>query len=628
MRYIVFVFVLLSSSQLWAQKPLNPAIDRGPKSTIQLIKADSLIVNSGESQIRTFYGDVQFLHRGVYMNCRRAIHNSGTNNLVAYGKIKINQGDTLTITGDTLYYDGNTRIAKIQGKRVIMTDDEMTLESTKMNYNLNTDVAYYPTPGVIHQDSVQLSSKTGYYNTTTKIFNYFGDVEILHPDFVLCTDSLDYNSLTKRADFISYTTINSPDGNLSATRGYYFTDTRKSKFYGRSLVENEEYTLEADTLNFDMLTEEGFGVGNVAFFSKKDSMYLNGDYGEKIASLRLTKMIGNTLLRSVTSGDTLYLRADFIYAYQNIDDVIKNTLAIDSSLVTKDSLLTDSLQTVSLNDSLSIKEGLIMDTTSIDSAAYLDISGISMQGVDSENATQTKIVATEKDSTQNILQTDTTNITIPNTAIKDTAESEVDKIQFIIAHGDVKIYRNDFQSKCDSLNYNLVDSVITFIRGPIIWSGDSQLEGDTITANMVNNKIKNMFLNQNSFVVAKDSVGNFNQIKGREILANFDDDTSIKQVDVDGNGESIYYTLDDYNKLIGLNKVQCSKMRLNFMDRKVKRIAFMGSAESKLIPPFEIKSDQQKLPNFSWKIDSKPSKEEVLGSNFAIIPADNLPKIE
>lgn len=629
MRYIVFVLTLLSSSQLWAQRPLNPAIDRGPKSTIELIKADSLVVNAGESQIRTFYGDVQFLHRGVYMNCRRAIHNSGTNNLVAYGKIKINQGDTLTITGDTLYYDGNTRIAKIQGKRVIMTDDEMTLESTKMNYNLNTDLAYYPTPGVIHQDSVQLSSNTGYYNTTTKIFNYFGDVEILHPDFVLCTDSLDYNSLTKRADFISYTTINSPDGNLSATRGYYFTDTRKSRFYGRSLVENEEYTLEADTLNFDMLTEEGYGVGNVEFFSKKDSMYLNGDYGEKIAAQRLTKMTGNTLMRTVSGGDTLFLRADFIYAYQSIDDVLKKTNPTDSSLMTSDSLLKDSLQTISVNDSLP-QDSLAISADSLKNFISAD-SSFSTISINSNDSSITEMEPSLKDSTQKIVLTNTPlgiETDTSGTVTQDTTKSEIDKIQFIIAHGDVKIYRNDFQSTCDSLNYNLIDSVITFIRSPIIWSGDSQLEGDTITADMVNNKIKNMFLNQNSFVVAKDSVGNFNQIKGREIVAYFDDETSIEQVDVDGNGESIYYTLDEYNKMIGLNRVECSKMRLNFMNRKVKRISFMGSAESKLIPPFEIKGDQQKLANFSWKIDDKPTKEEVLGSNFASISVKNFPKIE
>jgi lipopolysaccharide export system protein LptA len=561
-RYLILLPLFIIQGKSLAQRTLNPSIDRGPKSTIQLIKADSLVVQSGDTQIRTFYGDVQFYHRGVYMNCRRAIHNSGTNNLVAYERIKINQGDTLTITGDTLYYDGNSRIANIYGRKVVLKDKDMTLTSKRLNYDLNTDLAFYSRPGMIHQDSIQLSSSTGYYNTSTKVFNYFGDVEILHPDFTLCTDTLDYDSNTKRADFETYTTINSPDGNLSATKGYYFTDTKKSRFFGRSLVENQEYTLEADTLDFSLKTEEGYGVGQVAFFSKKDSLFLNGDYGEKIASKGFTKISGNTLMRSISNGDTLFLRADYIHAYQNIEDVIPRKSLIETKKL--DSLVVDSLAVPLLNPKINRLDSLKLAESIVDS----------------------------------------------------TEKSEVKKMEFIIAYGQVKIYRNDFQSICDSLNYNLIDSVITFIGEPLIWSDENQLEGDTITAYMANNKIQSMFLNQNSFVIAMDTVKNFNQIKGRKINAVFDSQTQIKQVDVEGNGESIYYALDDANKLIGLNRVQCSKMRISFMDKKVKRIAFIGSPESKLIPPPEIGEKEQILNSFSWKIEARPTKEEVIGSNF------------
>lgn len=522
-----------------------------------------MVVQSGDSQIRTFYGDVQFYHRGVYMNCRKAIHNSGSNNLVAYERIKLNQGDSLTITGDTLYYDGNSRIANVYGRKVVLKDDDLTLTTKRINYDLNTDLAYYSKPAVIHQDSIQLSSKTGFYNTRTSVFNYFGDVEIIHPDFVLCTDSLDYNAETKKADFHTFTTIKSQDGELSASEGYYYTDTKKSRFYGRSLVENEEYTLEADTLDFDMRTEEGFGIGNVAFFSKKDSLYLNGDYGEKISSKGFTKISGNTLMRSISDGDTLFLRADYINAYQNIEDVFpKDTLEVLDSLVIKDSL------------------DLTTGTLLIDN------------------------------------KMDTLSLDISKKTIDSTKKNEVDKMQFIIAFGNVMIYRKDFQSVCDSLNYNLIDSVINFIGKPMIWADNNQLEGDTINAFMSNNKIKNMFLIQNSFVIAIDSAKNFNQIKGRQIRANFDTKTQIKQVDVEGNGESIYYAVDDFNKLIGLNRVECGKMRISFVDKKVKQIAFIGSPESKLIPPVEIGEKEQRLNDFAWEIDKKPSKKTVLGSNF------------
>jgi lipopolysaccharide assembly outer membrane protein LptD (OstA) len=579
-----------------AQKPLNPMVDRGPKSKIELIRGDSMLV---QNQVRTFYGDVRFLHRGVYLFCRKAIHNSGSNNLVAYGNIKINQGDTLTITGDTLYYDGNTRIAKIQGRKVVLTDDGLTLISTRMNYDVNNDLATYNTPGVINQDSIQLSSKTGLYNTKSKIFNYYGDVEILHPDFVLCTDTLLYNSNSKRADFHSFTTINSPEGLLSASEGYYFTDTKKSKFFGRSLVENEEYTLEADTLDFNLETEEGYGVGQVAFFNKRDSVFINGDFGEKVAAKGYTKITGNTLMRSVTKGDTLFLRANYIYAYDHLKDALsKDSIIVIDSLATPPDVLRDSLataaNTVSSSDSLSKKEVPPILHSSSDSLDTLD----SLQF--SENIDSLDIAA--KDSLM--------------------LKKKKNKMEFIIAYGDVKIYRDDFQAKCDSLTYNLVDSIITFMINPVIWSIDNQLEGNTITTNLVNNKLKTMFLDERSFVISQDTTGNFNQIKGREIKAFFDNDTQIKLVEVEGNGESIYYATDDLNKLIGLNRVACSKMRLSFENRKVKRIAFFGNPESKLIPPREIKSSEGKLSDFSWNLGLKPTKKEVIGMEIAVDKAE------
>jgi hypothetical protein len=249
-------------------------------------------------------------------------------------------------------------------------------------------------------------------------------------------------------------------------------------------------------------------------------------------------------MRSVTDGDTLFLRAEQIIAYNSIDSVY-NAIA-DST-------------------------GIIRRSKS-DTAA---IPGVS-----------------NKDS---------------------TAAKERDTIEFLIADGSVRIYRDDFQAVCDSLNYNLVDSIITFIRQPMIWSNGNQLEGDTIEVFMKENKINRMFLQQRSFVISQDSVSNFNQIKGRQIVAFFDEDTSIKQVAVEGNGESIYYALDDRNKVIGLNRVECSRMTLNFFERKVKRISFVGKPESRLIPPVEINGQDTRLDGFDWKSENKPTREQVLG---------------
>ena len=48
----------------------------------------------------------------------------------------------------------------------------------------------------------------------------------------------------------------------------------------------------------------------------------------------------------------------------------------------------------------------------------------------------------------------------------------------------------------------------------------------------------------NSFVISQDSMTNFNQIKGRKMTAFFDE-KSISHVIVLGNGESLYYALEE-----------------------------------------------------------------------------------
>lgn len=564
LHFVILTFLGLSALDAFSQKPLNQPVERGPKSQIQLIRADSLVGTSGLEQKRIFIGNVKFRHRGVDLWCNRAIHNVGSNNIQAFGNIYINQGDTLTITGDTLYYEGNTRFAKIFGKKVTLTDDSTKLVSVQVNYELDKDLAYYPFPGVVSKDSSVLSSKSGYYNTSTKDFQYFGDVEIKTPTSLLCTDTLLYNGNTGLAIFNTFTEITSVDGTLSAFKGNYNTKTKQAAFFGRSQVENEAYFLKADTLKFNNELQEGYGRGNVLFHSKDENLYINGSFGEKIKSAAYTKMVGNTLTRKIEGTDTLYMRADSVIAYDSKSKAFPKD--------TTNKLLTKRVK----NDSLVVKaDSIVLDSIKTNPLVNLTVN----------------------DSTK--------------TAKTDSSKT---RVEFMIANGNVKIYREDFQATCDSLNYDLVDSLISFFGKPIIWNDDSQLEADSVNAVLVKNKINKLYLNQRSFVISQDTVGNFNQIKGRQIEALFDSTSAIDRVNVYGNGESIYFALDERNKLVGLNRVICSKMNLKFAEKKVKRISFVGVPESKLIPPHEIGAQMDKLDNFDWKIEQKPTKKEIIGS--------------
>jgi hypothetical protein len=118
-----------------------------------------------------------------------------------------------------------------------------------------------------------------------------------------------------------------------------------------------------------------------------------------------------------------------------------------------------------------------------------------------------------------------------------------------------------------------------------------------------------------SFIVAQDSILNFNQVKGRYITANFDDSTRLQKVFVEGNGESIYFAMDDKQRMMGMNRVECSKMTLNFKKNTVKKIIFIGQPDGKFYPPKDIRGDQKNLDGFAWHIAQKPTREKVLSKS-------------
>ena len=327
---------------LWAmaQRPLNPPPASSPQSIVEVLNADIQEgVNLTNTQVQTFTGNVIFRHQGVLMGTDKAIQNTSTNVMEAFGNIKFNQGDTLTIVGDTLYYEGNTRVATIWGKNVILRDKKVTLRTKKLIYNMADGMAYYPVPGEIMQDSSRLTSNTGYYNTRTKYFNYIGDVEVMHPRFVLCTDSMDYDTHTKRAIFKAFTTINGEDGTMTAERGWYNIETKESYFSGRSTVDNEKYRLTGDTLNYDNRQDFGWARGNVVFISKTDSLITVGDEIIRVGSQGITKVNGFTITRYTSGNQPALIAADSLRIIEKVvarhdrlqpDSLVLSTLPPDS----------------------------------------------------------------------------------------------------------------------------------------------------------------------------------------------------------------------------------------------------------------------------------------------------------
>ena len=544
-------------TSVWAQVG-RPGALAGGTEQVEILGADSLEVSQTPgSAIRRLAGRVRLRHKGALMFCDLAIQNASANVVEAYGNVRILQGDTITVKGDTMYYYGNTRSSTLLN-RVSLRDSRMILTTSRLDYDMANGVAHYPNKGRIVDNDNVLTSEEGYYDTRIKQFTFLRNVRLVNPKTTLTADSLLYNSATKLATFQGPTKIVNKDGTLVAREGTYNTVTRISNFRRRATAYADKYTLTGDTLDFDNQTELGIARGNVVLVGKENNTIITGNQGRYNGKAGISRVTGNAVVRSVVNKDTLYMRADTLFSY---------------------------------------------DTPS---------------------------------------------------------GSTLKKPRKLVGQRNVMVYKSDLQSRCDSLVYAVSDSTIYFYKKPIVWSDAYQMEADTLTAKLKNNRINTLLLRGRSFVISQDSLQYFNQIKGRSITTSFrnvldtirpkqlitsrvrakvgekapprvvssprpatavagplkiENKTELNRVVVEGNGQSIYYVVDDKNVFTGMNRVDCSKMTIDFKKGRVGIIRFYGSPDGELTPPKLITDDKKKLDGFRWRVGEKPTKEQVLGGS-------------
>ena len=114
------------------------------QSQVQVVYADSLNGIQVESSIiMKLIGKVVLRQGTTTLTCDQAILNSTTNNVEAYGRVKIIQADTVTITGDSALYNGDLRQAYMLG-RVKLDDHTIVLNTNKLDLILDDCLNYHP----------------------------------------------------------------------------------------------------------------------------------------------------------------------------------------------------------------------------------------------------------------------------------------------------------------------------------------------------------------------------------------------------------------------------------------------------------------------------------------------------
>ncbi len=332
-------------------------------SKVHLLHANRLFFDERKHRTAQFLvGNVKFSHDGALLYCDSALFYESTNSLDAFGHVILNQGDTLLLHSDVLYYNGLDQLARARYD-VVLEHGTTTIYTDSLDYDRLYDLGYFFEGGRLLDQNNELTSDWGEYSPTTResVFNY--NVRLVNPappakpETVLLSDTLHYNTLTAIAHIVGPSNIENGDNHIYSELGYYYTQTKHSHLLDRSILTNNGKRLVGDSVvwNNDKSTAEAFG--NVVYSDAVNKNMFTGEYCYYEDSTEYVMTTDRAVSIDYSQQDTMYAHADtfkvftfnldtdstyrVVHAYHHMRAFRRDLQAVCDSMVydTRDSIL-------------------------------------------------------------------------------------------------------------------------------------------------------------------------------------------------------------------------------------------------------------------------------------------------
>ncbi|CAL2086358.1 OstA-like protein [Tenacibaculum sp. 190524A05c] len=441
---------------------------------------------------------------------------------------------------------------------------------------------------VIEQgDSIIQYSDFANYDANTKIAKSWGNVEVNDKEMKLSTDTLYFNRTDQILFYPTKGIIKDKINTLTSNKGTYYLEDKKFTAKTKVNVVNPDNILDSDHLDYYTNTNLAYIYGPSTVFNRKDSTKIYAERGFFDTDSDISYFVKNAKLFSkdkTVEADSLYYdkKRGFASATNRIKviDTIQN-------MVVKGNYA----EIFELQDSLFIIKKPVA------------------------------ISIMEKDS-----------LYIHGDTILVTGKPEK---RIIRTYHNVKIFKENLQGKCDSIHTNQETGLTKMFVDPILWSGKSQITGDSIhfKTSQTTNQLDSLFVLRNSFIIQKDSLdpNNFNQIKGRNIFGKFEDN-DLRLMLVKGNAESLYYNRNDETlKLETITKEIASDIEFLLENNEVVQTKYFTKTEGNTFPPSQFPEEDRKFRGFIWREDEQPKKMEdifIKDKKVARKPKKKLPEVE
>lgn len=655
-----FFILLLSPCLLFAQQ----------KSRVELISSSRLRVDN-KTNI-SYVKNPTFKHDNAILTCDSAVFYNELNYFEAFKNVHINQADTMNIYSDLLNYDGNSKMAHLINN-VKMVDPTSVLTTNILDYDMGLRIGKYLEGGKIVNKEVTITSKRGWYFANNNDAWFKQNVDIVTPQVKIKSDSVKYNTVSNWTDFYGQTNIKGKDDNLYTERGRYNTKTEEALFGLNNLYTQNTKSLKGDSLFYNGKKGYGRAVKNIVFIDTQDKLELRGQLGEyykegeKIivtdhAYVGLATA-DSVLINNIKTPDSLWIAADTLQAQMILQ---KNIQLIATPIVLADNEIgaetaaekrekeaaksnTPTTTAQPIKQSTALPEGKEVDknlkSNQTDTTKTIDKPKLKHDSLaQTPDSTKLSVIKKQTDSAEKTIAP-TVNLAKTTKEVKNNAKTvkkgsetpikatalktaitpltkdslplnpaDTVKTRTIKAHKNVRVFKSNFQAKSDSLFYSAADSTLRWYENPIIWSENSQQTGDTIYVQFKNKKINNLQVLRNGFMVNTEGDSTkFNQVKGK-LMTGFFVDGELRNMYVDGNAESIYFTKEKENgkEVYKMNQTVSGRIKFSFFEKELDNIKTIKDTEGAYFSDKDIPKEPI-LTGFIWKPELRPtSKADVI----------------
>lgn len=279
------------------------------KKRIEILQAGELVQSEAIAGAQRLLDDVIIKHREILMYCDSAYTYEGSNRVDAFGKVHINQGDTLHLYARKIYYDGDINFARAI-KDVKLVNSNTTLFTDTLDYDMNLNIGYYDCTGKIVDSTNILTSDTGRYYLDEDIVHFIKNVVGYNDNYTIYSDNIRYNTTSEVIYFDGPTTIQDSTNTLYAEDGWYNTITGEADLQLAPKVYNDVQYMEANQIKYNQENGDGIAVGNVHIEDYENRTIVQGNRATYNELTEKAVITDSAMFISYNETDSLFLHAD------------------------------------------------------------------------------------------------------------------------------------------------------------------------------------------------------------------------------------------------------------------------------------------------------------------------------